>query len=163
MSSTSFYSCRLLWAQHIKWKTARSYRTSVVIATLTRIFPFFHQMKRSQYKLPACLQYYKLLFLLLFHNPGGTWAGHSWALHIPEGTGKAPLGTGLHLDMQVTPLLRHQSSADTAAPSKMHWNLEVCSKTRWPRSTQRSHLVGRRGNIDFTHNNIKVAVWMTRF
>lgn len=66
------------------------------------------------------LLYYKPLFPLLFHNPEGRWVGRSGVPHIPEDTDRALLGTGLHLDTQVTPLLPHQSSGDTAAPRRTH-------------------------------------------
>lgn len=78
------------------------------------------KFKKSKLKKKSSqlLLYYKFLFLLLFHNPEGTLAGHSVVPHIPEGTGRAHLGTGLHLDIQIH--LHPQSSADTVVPRKMH-------------------------------------------
>lgn len=71
------------------------------------------------YKQSQLLLYYRLLFLLLFHNPEDTEVGHSVAPHIPEGSGRAHLGTGLHLDKWI-PLHPHQSFVDIDAPRKKH-------------------------------------------
>lgn len=86
------------------------------------IFPFpSRQTTRFELKcnFALILLYYRLLFLLLLHNPGGILADHSVAPHTPEDNGRAPPGTGLHLDTWTIPLLL-QSSAGIAVPRKRH-------------------------------------------